>query len=176
MAKGKAKKAKSKKKSGMVSFLMLTILLSLAFWHLPVATILLCGMAPTIVAYVIDMRPQKYAAMCVGCFNLCGITPFLQETYREHHSLAQVIQKMSDPYTWVVMFGAASVGWMMLFAMPSVARVFILMRCDRAEADFKRRQKRVNDQWHVDLSSKDKGAHEEPKDPGANKQAAKEQS
>ena len=54
----------------------------------------------------------------IGAMNAAGITPFLVELWQKGQTLGHALAILSLPENWVVMFGAAAVGQLILFAVP----------------------------------------------------------
>src|SRR3954465_7097092 len=78
------------------------------------ATVLLLvlGMLPFIVAWFIDRREEKYAAYCVGGFNFSGVLPYLFLLWATGNSINAFGVIAKSPFSWLVMYGAAALGWL----------------------------------------------------------------
>lgn len=110
-------RAAGKRGSGGL-WLTLVLVIPLGLFVLPSTVLLLAGLIPTIVAYVVDKDPDKSAALTVGSMNLTGIAPFLVRLWQAGHTLDGTARLLADPFTWMVMFGAAAIGWLMYFFIP----------------------------------------------------------
>jgi hypothetical protein len=125
----KADKAKPQKKSGggfKVIFFM-TILGCLAPFGLP--TLLVClGFMPTLVALFTDTDGRGSGVAAVGYMNLAGVLPFLVDLWQKGQTMDVAMTIMRDPFTWVVMLGAAGVGHLILFSVPAAVVTFVYNR------------------------------------------------
>lgn len=97
--------------------LLFLIILALILF-LPTTIILLAGMMPTIIAYVVDRTPEKYEAVTVGSMNVCGVLPFILDLWMTDNTLEYVLILITDPITWLTMYVAAGVGWLILMGVP----------------------------------------------------------
>ncbi len=96
---------------GSKSALALTgMLLVAGLTFLPTTMIVLCGMLPTIVAFVANRDRQDPGPLCIGSTNLLGVLPFLLDLWTGEHSLAAASAVVSQPLNWVVMYSAAAIG------------------------------------------------------------------
>src|SRR4051812_49913471 len=102
--------AKRRKKSsnGMVTVLLILFPAGLVF--LPSTILLAVGMIPTAVAYVVDRDPDKTAPMTVGGLNFVGVVTFLVNLWQAGHTMAALSKVLTDPFAWLVMYGAAGLG------------------------------------------------------------------
>ncbi|MDA0340832.1 MAG: hypothetical protein O3B74_04445, partial [Proteobacteria bacterium] len=57
----------------------------LLVFTLPTVLILSVGMLPTLAAYIVDRRREKYTTLCVGSMNFVGVIPFLATLWTEDH-------------------------------------------------------------------------------------------
>lgn len=120
------------------------------------------GMVPSLVALVIDRRPEKYAAFSVACTNLVGILPFLLDLWLGQHTIDAAIAIIGDPFFWLSCYAAAAVGWVIYFIMPAVCAVFVKMRADRDVTRLREYQNDLIEEWGRDVtqlvSEKKKGS------------------
>jgi hypothetical protein len=95
------------------ALLGLIVLIPLGALMLPTAILVLVGMIPTMVAFMIDRDPEKSAGLTVGAMNLCGVMPFLITLWQSNHSIERSVQILLTPFTFFLMYGAAGVGWLL---------------------------------------------------------------
>src|SRR4051812_49622631 len=107
--------AKRRKKSsnGMVTVLLILFPAGLVF--LPSTILLAVGMIPTAVAYVVDRDPDKTAPMTVGGLNFVGVVTFLVNLWQAGHTMAALSKVLTNPFAWLVMYGAAGLGWSLYY-------------------------------------------------------------
>ena len=114
---------------------------------LPTVILMVVGMLPTIVAWFVDRRDEKYAAYCVGGFNLSGVMPYLFVLWAGGDTMHALGKIMTNPFAWLVMLGAAAIGWLANYWAPQVTMRIRRAR-DRAEvARLRKRQEQILEEW-----------------------------
>lgn len=105
------------------------------------------GMLPTAVAYFVDRREEKFAAYCVGGFNVSGVIPFVLELWLRGATTQALSGVAKNPFAWLVMYGAAALGWLAIYWIPQVSMRIRRSR-DRAEiARLRKRQEQILEEW-----------------------------
>ena len=118
-----AEQAQQKKAKGggagklvMTGLLMLPVVAVL----LPSCIVLAVNMVPTFVAYVVDKSHEKYLAITVGLLNACGALPALAELWMQGQSYDAALDISSNPFHWLMAYGAAAIGWVVYLGLPPV--------------------------------------------------------
>jgi hypothetical protein len=114
-----AKKAsgKTKGKGGARIILAMIVFGSLVPFGAP--TLLVClGLLPALVALCTDTDPRKSAFTTVGFMNLAGVVPFIIELWEKGQTMEAAFTILRQPLTWLVMFGAAALGQLLLYTVP----------------------------------------------------------
>lgn len=138
-----------------------------AVLFLPSMMLVVVGMIPTMAAMLTDRRREKYATLCVGCMNFTGVLPFMVELWTRDHSYEHAFSIMASPFTWLVMFGAAAIGWAIYFVAPGIVGMFIAMRADQRMQRLRRRQRDLVEEWGPGVAgSNDKDEEEAGKKAG----------
>lgn len=127
--------------------ILITIIGGLAIFTLPTVMILGIGMLPTLGAMLADRRKERYATLCVGCMNFMGVLPYLIQLWTENHSYEHAFQLIGQPFTWLVMYGAAALGWAIFFVAPGIVGMFIAVRTERRIQALRRRQRELVEEW-----------------------------
>ena len=127
--------------------IIITIVGGLAIFTLPTVLILGVGMLPTLGAMLTDRRKEKYATLCVGCMNFMGVLPYMVQLWTEDHSYDRAFQLIGQPFTWLVMYGAAALGWAIFFIAPGIVGMFIAIRTERRIQALRRRQRELVEEW-----------------------------
>lgn len=133
--------------SAATKTIMFVLIAGGAVLFLPSVLLLVIGMTPTLAAMLTDRRREKYATLCVGCMNFTGVLPFLVELWTQDHSYDNAFRMIGDPFTWLVMFGAAAIGWAIYFVAPGIVGMFIAMRADQRVERLRRRQRDLVEEW-----------------------------
>jgi hypothetical protein len=104
-------------------------------------------MLPTIVAWIVDRREEKYAAYCVGGFNLSGLMPYLFALWGGGDTMHALGGILGSPFSWLVMYGAAALGWLANYWAPQVT-MRIRRHRDAAEVvRLRKRQEQILEEW-----------------------------
>jgi hypothetical protein len=143
---GPGGKDKQQSRSGW-KLLLMVVVLGLSLVVLPTMVVAAVGMLPTLVAYIVDGRREKYAAFSVGCMNFCGVLPFMLQLWTQEHSFAMAWRIVGDPVSWMVMYAAASVGWIIYYAAPHVVAAYLRFQLDRRINKLREYQKELVTEW-----------------------------
>jgi hypothetical protein len=126
----------------------------LAVTALPLCILLLSGLVPTMVATVVDRYRAKYLTRTVGFMNLAGLTPLVVHLWSNGLTMDGVALILSRPINWLMMYGAAGIGWVLFLGMPSLARVFVDIRADQLQRELKARANQLVEEWGDEVTGK----------------------
>lgn len=119
MAKAQQKKAKAG--VGVFKILILWILMfPLVFLGYPTFILVAVGMVPTIVSLSVERETSMPATLCIGCFNVCGVVPYVLTLWEQHQSFKYMTNLFFDPYTLLVMYGTGGIGYSLYWGMPKI--------------------------------------------------------
>ncbi len=125
---GKEEK-KPKKKSGKKFILLMIVVGALVPVIAP--TLVVClGLLPTLVALFFDTDEEKSAVATVGFLNVAGVVPFLIDLWSRDQTMEASIAIVRQPVTWLVMFGAAGIGQLMLYTIPPAMSMLTVARLE----------------------------------------------
>lgn len=140
------------KRGGSGSAMLLVLLLAPAgLMMMPTSVLVLAGLAPTFVAYLIDRDPEKSAALTVGAMNLCGVAPFIVRLWQRGHEMSVTLRMLADPGTWLVMFGAAAIGWLLYFFIPQIVAAAMSLRSQSKIKELEERRGMLIADWGTDV-------------------------
>jgi hypothetical protein len=134
------------------------LVVPLAVMALPSVLLLFVAMMPTLAAAVTDRRPEKYAAMCVGGFNLAATIPYLIQLWATSHSMAGFMAFVGNVWAWLIIYSAAALGWGFVWLIPSLMNRLNNWMCNRDLTKLRRRQQELVDEWGVELIEADQDA------------------
>jgi len=120
---------------------------------LPSCVVLLINMAPTAVAWMVDRARPRYLAITVGMLNFCGSLPAEFELWRHGQSYGIAFEVATNPYYWLIAYGAAAVGWMVYLALPAVLRGYYGMTTVSRLQSLKKRQAQVVEAWGEEVAA-----------------------
>lgn len=123
----------------------------LAVVSMPMFMIVSAGMVPTLTAYFVDREPEKFAPIAVGAFNAAGILPFILELWTGLSTVNAALEILINPFTWLVMYGSASVGWVVYLGMPTFAAVWLEASADSQIVRLRKEQEKLLEDWGEDL-------------------------
>ena len=137
---------------GALIFLMLMFLALAAGLFLPTSIVLATAMVPTIVALLIDQDPEKYAAITVGPLNFCGALPTAITLWSGSNSVQEALRLLSEPVNWLMMYGAAGVGWMLFYTIPPVVSSIVVRGHEAEVARLTEHQAKLVEEWGPEVA------------------------
>ena len=137
-----------KNSDGSLKPLLWVVLLSITVLKFPESIILLLvGMLPTMVAFVIDRSSGKYATLCVGAMNIAGIFPSIFKLWTGQNSFSQAIQIITNIFDLVIMYGAAGFGWILYIIIPSAVSALLNIIAQRRITRIRKQQQQLIGEW-----------------------------
>ncbi|MFM2128654.1 MAG: hypothetical protein RL477_200 [Pseudomonadota bacterium] len=131
----------------LMQLIFFAVFIAGMIFALPTMLVLTLGLLPTLVAFVVDVHPRKYAARCVGFLNFAGTLPFLVSLWTGHHTLISAMKILTDVYAWLVIYSAAAVGWVIYAGMPSVAGILMAINAARRIRRLDAARKKLIAEW-----------------------------
>lgn len=114
--------------------------------------IIIVALLPSIIAYYYDMTRQRYLFRSVFLSNLTGLMPYLGRMLRYGPSSGALHQVMSDPSAWLIIYGAAMMGWLLVQICPLLAQMMISGYHQSQLARYERLQKRIEEEWGPEVT------------------------
>lgn len=142
-----AKKGKPKKAGVTRVSIFWLGLLVLAVLYIPTTIILLVGLLPSFVAFIVDSRREKYVATSVAILNICGTLPFIFDLWAGGQTIPEAVKIITSPWSWLAMYGAAALGWMLTRAMPPFVALTLNVGRDERIRRLKKRQNHLLENW-----------------------------
>jgi len=154
MAKKKKKvedgKAASSKKGKSKSFkariwLAFTILAGVVF--LPTSMLLLVGMLPSIVVFVVSVRVSGAKVSTITALNLAGCIPFVFKLWSSGNDFEASLDVITNARYVSIMYMAAAFGYMIDWVVTGIVSSFLYQRGIKRMEAIKKRQKVLVVQW-----------------------------
>jgi hypothetical protein len=114
---------------------------------------LLVGMIPTIVTLFTDTDRRGSSVAAVGTMNAAGLTPFIIDLWQKGQTPEHALMILRAPETWLVMFGAAAVGKLILFAIPQAIASASLARAETRMKILKDNLELLKATWGPDVAT-----------------------
>lgn len=117
-------------------------------------TVLFCGgLLPTLIAALVDDRPQKTAWLTVGAMNFAGIVPAWFDLWHAGHTLKAAFDILSDPKTIIVAYTAAAIGWAIFFQVPKIIIAFMIRRAEARMREIEKRKRELLRKWGNEIAA-----------------------
>jgi hypothetical protein len=141
-------RAARKKKINFKRVFGLTMLLvGVGMVAFPTFLMLICGMAPTLVAIVVQERHIPYRVRTIGLCNFAGVMPQISLVWQHGHHIDAATRLLADPYVWATMYIGAAGGLLLLWAGPIIAAaIYYGMAAQRRRA-FDGYRKKLIEEW-----------------------------
>lgn len=144
-ASGEATPKPKKGKFGFIILTVFTAILSAVFF--PTALVLAVGMLPTLGANIGARGGVRAKTLTVGAMNLAGCVPFLLDLWSSDSSIPHAISLIRSPRTIVVIWSAASIGYLINWAMAGIVNTIMVQRANMQLKDLKKQQLQLVERW-----------------------------
>lgn len=120
---------------------------------LPTALLLTFALLPALCACLVAHRQGYYLAISIGSLSFAGTWPFLLKLWLSGHSIANAMQIILNPNTWLIIYGAAALGWAMCQWFPLFVSSFMSMFSAHRVKDLQHKQKKIIDEWGDEVAN-----------------------
>ncbi|HBM90892.1 MAG TPA: hypothetical protein DD400_03320 [Rhodospirillaceae bacterium] len=153
MSEDKAKKEKAVKKSNGGKIVLFMILFGgLVPFGIP--TFLVClGLVPTLIVLFTETDSRHPALATVGYMNLAGVLPFIIELWERGQTMEAALSIIRNPQSWVVMLGAAGIGQLILYVVPSMVASMIIVKQEARYRVLRDGVKQLEAIWGKDVAN-----------------------
>jgi len=122
-ARKSARRRRSSGEDGGFVVLLIVLIIGLGAVNTAMAGVVFIGIIPSLVMSVTDRHAMSGMRVhAVTFINIAGVVPFAKRVYEQPSSWEAVLL---DPITMVVMWGAATIGYMLLYLGPMVASILL---------------------------------------------------
>jgi len=128
---------------------------------MPSCIVLGIGMAPTVVAYIVDRTQDRYLTITVGLLNVCGTLPGLAKLWSRGQSYDNAMSIAVDPLSLLMAYSAAGVGWSIYLALPLVLGHYYTLTTDTRLRSLRHRQAELVETWGEEIAGAPPTAREE---------------
>lgn len=148
--KSKAGKKRSRKGRGLIGFALIILIV----WKMPYAFVLLLGMSPGGLSWLLDRDRAKLTATTVCALNFAALMPFLVSLWERGGAMAQAVEIMTHPLNWIVIILGVMFGWIFAQALPALVVSTIMIRERSQVKRMRENQQRLVEEWGSDVSEK----------------------
>jgi len=124
-------------------------LVGIAFF--PTILLLVIGMAPSIVAFIIDKRPRKVTARAIAYLNFAGALPYALKLWTGQNTISGVMELVLEPAALMIMYSAAAVGWTLNFIMAPIMSAYLAVQHEAKARSIGSRQEELIKEWGSDV-------------------------
>lgn len=151
----KADSKEPKRRHGKAIFVLIIVsIIMIAVFRLGYIFFLM-AMLPSVVAFYIDITPARSTFHTVFACNLSGVLPYLGRmmTSTSDNAISLI---MTDTMNWLIVYTAAGVGWLLVFAGPMAAQFFIQSMHQRHVSRLQSMQERILAEWGQEVEEASK--------------------
>ena len=132
---------------------------------LPTAIVIAVGMLPTLVSFIVDMTPGRYACRCVAGLNVAGVAPFVDKLWSGHNDVNAAMHIIGDTLAWLAFYGSAGFGWILFMSLPGLVATSQTLNARRQVHNLHARQEEIEQEWGLNIKTKEPDMNEpEPDD------------
>ena len=126
-----------------------------------IVILVIVGMLPSIVAFMVDRAPKKYTAFCVGGMNFAGVFPAIIELWQGTNDIKAAMGIITDVFELTVMFAAAAFGWLIFMAIPPVVAALMSVAAQQRIMQLRSQQREMINEWGQDIAQNNGGVTDE---------------
>lgn len=151
------RKSPRRKTGGSFLYVLFFMMIGIALVLAPaLAGLVFIGMLPTVIMMVADIGALKSLRLsAMAAFNLSGVAPFAFELWRNGLALNELLTMLANVMTWLIMFGAAAIGLLMLWICPVGAAALRSMINTDKSAHLVRQRKALIAEWGDGVTGED---------------------
>jgi hypothetical protein len=138
----------------LISSLGIFAMLAIGMGSPSLLLFMIVGLGPTIGAVLVDKDPEKHLAIAVGAMSLAAMIPLVLGQFTARPGSGYNV--LFDPFAWLTVYGAASIGWGIHAAVPAISVSITEFRTDWRKRDLKKQQDDLVEEWGPEVQPKKK--------------------
>jgi hypothetical protein len=119
----------------------------------PSACIIIPGMLPGIIALIGDRDREKSAGVTVGAMNAAGVSTVVLELWKMGHDFGHAFALLGQPLNWLIMYGAAGVGYAIYYVVPAMIASFMAVHAETRIKTLRDNQETLKRIWGPEVGS-----------------------
>ena len=124
---------------------IITIVIAIIF--LPTFILMLGGMVPSMVGYILDDTKKKSKAKAVAYLNLSGCFMVGMELWTGDNSVDAALEVFFQPVNWVIMYGMAMFGWILIRSLNPFIVTYLRLNYQVQQRNLRARRKYLLNEW-----------------------------
>jgi hypothetical protein len=145
--------APGKKGGGKAWIIILMTVFGASAWFILPSLMLLVGMLPTVVEMFFGNDRNGSKTTAIAVLNAAGIVPFVIELWEKGQTMPNALAILNESTTWLVMLGAAGVGWLIVFAIPPAIASLTLANAEDRIALLKQNLEVLKNTWGPEVAT-----------------------
>jgi predicted permease len=133
---------------------MIAIVVILGAMFVPTTMVIAVGLLPSAAAFIVDQDAKRSITMTVTLMNSVGVLPFVLDLWKKGQTIDHSLAIIEEPVTWLIMYGAAGVGWVICFTVPHIVQLILGQRARLQIADLERQQEDLRHEWGEEVKQK----------------------
>lgn len=119
------------------------------------------GVMPSIVAYYMDVTSTRYTFKTIFACNMTAIMPYVGHLLQHGPSRSAALQEvMGDLHSWITIYGAALIGWMLVKVCPMFTQFMVVGMTHAQTARIENVQKKIESEWGHEVTQFSRAAKE----------------
>jgi hypothetical protein len=114
--------------------------------------LLVAGMLPSLVAYIVDTEPSRRSAHCMAVLNLSGVLPVLATLWDRGATRSAAVDILMDPFMWFLMYGAAGIAVLLLTLLPVMMEQLSNAAAEKEISRLEKQMSVLTGEWGDDLA------------------------
>lgn len=143
---------KNNKPSGFRLQLFYLIFIIVGLLFIPTTIVLICGMAPTVAAAIVDISKRKYKTMTIGLLNFAGCSYSLLLLWTTGHTIDNALNILMNMQNMLIILFAAAGGYMVETAMTGLVSSVLIERAKLRLKTIEKRQQELKRRWGEEVT------------------------
>lgn len=118
---------------------------------LPASIVALAGLIPTLATAITDKSRAHSMTVAVGALNITGVVYIVMQVVQKGLHMDYAMQILQDPLNWLIMWGGAGIGLMLLTLIPPVVAQVLVTVSELKIQKMKSNQAEIRKIWGEDV-------------------------
>ena len=153
MAPRKRRRQKSDESASV--FMVVIALGALLFYDAGIVAVLVAGLMPTFASLLADQSVYRGTRLrTIFAFNMAGLMPFLMDVIYYSEGLSGAVGVFTNIYFWLIVFGVAGLGSLVLSVAPHIAAFLIQALAEDRLDRIAKEQSKLLAEWGDEVGMK----------------------